>query len=447
METYLGQRIEVNTSTQAEASTDVRITPQLLQYLKVLQMNAASFETYIKEAIIENPMLEPADLHRVSDPEASSGSFSNTYSSSYSGSNARMQTDSRPEPVSIEAAYDETLEFELKSQLEGINKRSRLPDPVYRLCLVLIENIDSDGYLAHELIEHLSSLKGIGEEKVLRALAIIQSMSPAGIGARDDEECIRIQQERGSRINPAPGTSYQTKDQVRYIYPDIYITRVEGSQEHGQEIIEPYDELANITGADAGNEIELKVTIDSRHEPVLQLSNQYLKLLEETDDPETRSYLKAKKAQAEWLFDCIRRRYETLISIATVIADLQRDFLTDESKAIRPVTLADVAEAAGVHPSTVSRAIRDKYISTDRGMYPMAFFLPRTRSSEAGTMSYSDTQKKLIRKLIYSEDRSRPLSDQKIAEMLKSQGYIISRRAVAKYRQEMRIPSTIERRV
>lgn len=402
MSVLTGQRIDIRTSSETEAKSEAKITPQMLQYLHVLQMNANEFDAYIKEAADANPMLE----------------FASDYTHSYDPAGGDAESDPFLHAASFEPEYTRTLEFELKAQLEEIRKRMELTDPVYNLCIILIGNIDEDGYLLAEFVDRLSSIEQIGPEMTNEALSIIQSMSPAGVGARDDDECISIQMARGVKISLRPGQDYSAASAAQTVYPDIYIT-----------------------GTDS-----LTVKIDPRHEPVLELSGQYLRMLEETEDAETRAYLRKKKEQAEWLFNCIESRYNTLRAVSEAIAELQKEFLTQDDALIKPVTLKDIASAANVHESTVSRTIRDKYVSTDKGTYPLAAFVPRARSSNADTLSYADIVKRMIREIIYGEDKSHPVSDQKISDKLAEAGYSVSRRAVAKYRTQLGIPNTQARR-
>lgn len=412
-----GQKIIITTATDTEAKSEVRITPQMIQYLSVLQMNVAAFEEYIKGTVDENPMLELS----WKDPHTVPFNYSGTSHDSDDFSDPADYTAGDSIPV------DETLDFELRSQLEGIRRTKEMTELTYRLCLLYIDNIDDDGYISSDIVERAANLREIGRDAADEALSIIQSMSPVGVGARNDSECIEIQKARGAAVNIRPGQLYSKQDPAQYIYPDIYIRVAEAGKG------EP----------DTAN--RLSIEIDSRHEPKLELSSQYLRMLEETSDEEAKAYLKEKKQHAEWVISCIEQRYRTLQSIAEAIAELQREYLTDDNAGINMITLSSVAEKAGVNESTVSRAIRDKYVSTPRGTFPLSFFIPKTRSSQAGTLSYAEMVKRLIRKLIYAEDSARPLSDQKIAEELEKEGYVISRRAIAKYRKEMGIPSTRER--
>ncbi|MBQ3291123.1 MAG: LacI family DNA-binding transcriptional regulator [Mogibacterium sp.] len=412
-----GQKIIITTAADTEAKSEVRITPQLIQYLSVLQMNVAAFEAYIKGAVDENPMLEL------------SWKDSQTVPFNYSGKSGEANNISDPLENSSgnSVPFEETLAFELRSQLEGIKKAQGLAELTYRLCQLYIDNIDDDGYLSADLVEQAAKLREVGRDAAEEALTIIQSMSPAGVGARDDNECIDIQKSREVPVNIRPGQLYSRQDAVQYVYPDIYI-----------RIAEPDDEDDDIAK-------RIYVEIDSRHEPKLELSSQYLRMLEETTDAEAKAYLKEKKQHAEWVISCIEQRYRTLQSVAEAIAELQMDYLTDENAMISMITLSDVAKIAGVNESTVSRAIRDKYASTPRGTFPLPFFIPRARSSQAGTLSYADMVRMLIRRLIYNEDKAAPLSDRKIAEELEKAGYVISRRAITKYRKELGIPSTRQR--
>ena len=181
--------------------------------------------------------------------------------------------------------------------------------------------------------------------------------------------------------------------------------------------------------------------------PVLKVSAYYQQLMKDTDEKEVRDYLTDKVRQACWMVKSIEQRKSTLLTCAKIIADRQADFFRQGEGHLHPLTLADVAEEAGVHESTVSRAVKDKYIQCVHGVFPMGHFFSRALPSSGGDGVSAEKVKAAIRALIEQEDKKKPLSDQKLCDMLLERELILSRRTVAKYRDEMGIPSTSGRKV
>lgn len=184
--------------------------------------------------------------------------------------------------------------------------------------------------------------------------------------------------------------------------------------------------------------------------PTLNISSYYSRMLKDSDDAEVKDYLMGKVRQAKWVVRSIEQRRSTLLQCAECLLALQEDFFRHGPGHLRPMSLADIAQKLGVHESTVSRTIRDKYIQCASGVYPLSYFFSRSlgsaRVKAMGEAVSPDSAKTLLKKLIAEEDKRKPLSDQKLCELMAREGCELSRRTVAKYRDELNIPSTAGRR-
>ena len=221
-------------------------------------------------------------------------------------------------------------------------------------------------------------------------------------------------------MNPQPGTGFAARENLTYINPDIFVVSF---HDHFELLTNDY------------------------FFPKLHLSGYYKDLMGETEDQEVKEYLTDKVRQAKWVVRSIEQRRSTLMSCAECILDTQEAFFRKGPGHLVPMGLADVAAKLGVHESTVSRAIKDKYIQCSQGVYPLSYFFSRSLGPAQGEAGATpDAAKALLKKLVAEEDKKKPLSDQKLCLLMAEQGCQLSRRTVAKYRDELGIPSTTGRK-
>jgi RNA polymerase sigma-54 factor len=237
------------------------------------------------------------------------------------------------------------------------------------------------------------------------------------------QEDIKAHLEVIRHLDPKPGARYTPADS-HYVIPDVYIVKTEDG----------YRAVLNEEGL-----------------PQLRISPVYRRLLDkdkgtEASD-ETRAYVKDKFRSALWLLKSVDQRQKTIIKVATSIITFQREFLDLGLEHLRPLVLRDVANDIGMHESTVSRVVNNKYMHTPQGVYEMKFFFHSGISSSYGENVSSVTIKQRIRKIIEAEDPKRPLSDSKIMQMLQREGLVLARRTIAKYREELKIPTSSQRKV
>ncbi len=337
------------------------------------------------------------------------------------------------------------------------------PEPINTIARQIIGNLDDNGYLKTPL-EEIAQSENSSLEDAEKALQVVQHLDPVGVGARDLKECLLIQvlyygfagtpvetmvqehlellrnhnyQELAKKLkstlpevqkwvenikhfDPLPGQKYSSAE-PQYVTPDVYVIKMDG---------------------------EYKVILDDDGIPRLRISPLYRRMMEEKDSnsQETIDYVKDKIKSALWLIKSIDQRQKTIYKVAESIVRYQRAFLDHGIEMLKPLVLKTVADDIGMHESTVSRAVTNKYIHTPRGVYEMKFFFHSSLSNIRGVDISSLTIKEKLRKIVDSEDSLKPLSDSEITSIFQREGLKISRRTVAKYREDMRIPPSHQRR-
>lgn len=471
-----------------------KISPQQIQFIKLLQVPTASLEQRIKEEIEQNPALEDEkigfgesqndeykDLDSKNDQDTGTGgdNFYDTHEGlddyfandayDYKTQLPRNIDDDEDEYeapiVQMKSLYDLLLEQLLHLDLD---ERKRT------IAEQIIGNIDEDGYLRRPLksiIQDLTFRQNIlcKLEEIENILSQIQQLEPAGIAARDLQECMLLQLKRRrptpetqiaitivekffdelkkkhfskirakigvneekmksayeiiSKLNPKPGES-QSVIKHEYIIPDF------------------------ILGIENG---KMQIRLNSRNAPDLKISRNYVRMfqkyrsLSKSDRTKTikeaLDFVKARIEAAQWFIDAIKQRQFTLLNTMQSIAEKQEDFFISggDDRKLRPMILKDIADEIQMDISTVSRVANSKYVQTDFGIYPLKFFFTEGIETEDGMVSNREV-KSALHEIIDGESKKRPLSDDKIALMLKEKGYNIARRTVAKYREQLDIP-------
>ena len=436
-----------------------RLNQQMLQRVELLQMSALELEAYLRELEQENPVveLETAEMPLTTSRDEElilrlrwleDNDYQNRY---YQPAAEELDPVER---IGNAGGLEETLERFLNRQLD----RMKLDRELDRAARCLAACLDRSGYLRITL-EELSGPFQMPVSCLERALNLLQSLEPAGVGAADLAQCLELQLQRigygGAalaivrghldllakrhyraiaeklsvsmdeirwaeavirELDPRPGSIFDEPEQTVYIQADVFVVKEDGM---------------------------FVVRTKKKERAAFRISGEYRTLLNESDDPEVRSYLKEKLRQAEWVLTAISQREETLLRCARAIVARQQDFFRLGPVGMKPLRLADVAEEVGIHESTVSRAIREKYLQCAKGVYPLRYFLSRGIAAEQEGAGEAGTEaaKELLRTLIDVEDKMHPLSDQKLCEEMARQGCAISRRTVAKYRVELGIPS------
>jgi len=446
------------------------ITPELQQALKILQFSAVELNQYVQNEMEQNPLLEikedgvegirPEGSYLLQREEPVDWKEYFKDNNSYYDNdtqNAVYQMDERDYSYENMIPQKTSLQEYLLFQLDVMD----IPELDKKIGTFIIESLDDNGYLSlskHEIAEILN----VPRDKITKILKIIQGFDPPGVGARSLRECLLIQlKQRGEvsavvknvvlehlkdlasnrytyiakrlgiaveeaqrigdlikTLEPKPGRRFGAS-QVRYILPDVIIEKVSNH----------YVVLVNDAAA-----------------PRLKISEYYRKLLDASGDEAISQYLSEKLQAATWLIKSIEQRRRTLEKVVKAIVKHQIDFLEKGVLYLKPMNLKKIAEGIDVHESTVSRAINGKYVQTPRGTFEIKYFFSSGVVDMDGEGISSESVKRRIKEIIENEDNRKPFSDKKITDILRQDAIDISRRTVAKYREEMNIPSSQKRK-
>jgi RNA polymerase sigma-54 factor len=462
------------------------LTPSLQQAIKLLPMSTLELVDLLNQEMVENPMLEEVPTEELqpveaaAQPEKTESAEQAAATTAEKGDNwddsdyeyffgdylddgyrPRTPQEVKELPpientLSTSTSLSDHLMWQLSMQTDDERMRA--------IGTAIIGNIDDDGYL----VASLDEIAGMGPwpvAEVEQSLQLIQRFDPTGVAARDLQECLLLQIRDLSlegtptekivvdhlrllqnhqipeiarrlglsidelkkhvdiiqHLDPKPGSRYNPS-QAHYVIPDVYVMKVE----------DQYVAVLNEEGL-----------------PQLRISPVYRRLLDKNTEQnsETRAYVKDKFRSALWLIKSVEQRQKTIHKVATSIINFQRDFLDYGIEHLRPLVLRDVANDIGMHESTVSRVVTNKYMHTPQGVFELKYFFHSGISSSYGESVSSVTIKNRIRKIIENEDPRRPLSDSKIVSILQHEGLVLARRTIAKYREELKIPTSNQRKV
>lgn len=439
------QRIHQN-QTQKQTQK-LAMTQELQQSIQMLQYNTDDLLTFLENKALENPLLEI----KVDTDDSLLLYKSKNQGSSQSG-------DSKTEW--LEQVPDNRLSlFEYLINQVHLNYRDTY---LRKLVLHLIQFVDKNGYLSTPL-EDIRVQTQATEIELLDALTLLQMLEPTGVGARDLRECLLLQIEKD---NTAPNLAYIIVEEYFEELANRKWTVIEKAYDielfEIQEIVDYIQKLQPYPGAGFSNEDEsfiipdvivkvkgkqIEVTSTKRSTPTLVFQQKYFEQMSQRADKEVLDYLKNRKSEFEFLQKGVIQRGNTILRVAEEIVSQQHDFFLDPKRPLKSLQLKEVAKKIGVHESTVSRSVNGKYLQTDFGMFELrSFFTVGISQGTEGDELSTDMIKKEIQQLVDEENKNKPLSDQKIVESLLSKEIKISRRTVAKYRDELDIPSSSKRK-
>jgi RNA polymerase sigma-54 factor len=364
------------------------------------------------------------------------------------------EDDEKREHFFASLAEEPSLQEQLMEQLRFVEASPR----TLELAELIIGSIDEQGYLRSHLAD--LAIAGDADMKELdKALKLVQSFDPPGIGARDLKECLILQLKRAGKAkskevrlveqhlddlarNRLPQIARKMRVSMDYLYDMIAEIRSLNPNPGGSlSKNHPIFVIPEITVEE--NDGEFHILGNDDNLPRLRISQLYCNLLEDPNTPnETKNYIKMKLTSGKALIKSIEQRQSTIKRIAEIIVDSQYDFLKKGVEHLRPLTMQQVADKLDLHETTISRAIANKYIQTPVGLFEFRYFFSGGYQSADGEEVSSRSVKEKIRDLVNSENKSKPLSDQKIVAMMKEQGFDIARRTVAKYREELGIPAS-----
>ena len=433
-----------------------QLNHQQLMGLKVLQMGTMELEQYLRELTQENPLVDLEPEAPAPEKEDELLRYlqwleDNDHQNFYCNQLSEEELDPLSR-VGTDGGLEETLFRFLSRQLYSMDLEEETAETVRYLASCL----DERGYLTVSLDE-LAQSGRIPLSPLQRAQDIIRGLEPAGVGAENLSQCLELQLKRiheegpaldivrhhlealarrhyaaiASRLSlpieevkaaaalireldPRPGAVFDRAEQTPYILPDLFVE-------------------------EKGGRYAARLRRPGR--PPFQINGYYRSLLAQSQDPQVADYLRDKLHQAEGVLRAVTQRESTLLRCAQAIVDAQTGFLRQGPQALRPMTMAETAERLELHESTVSRAVRDKYIQCPQGTYPLSYFFSRSATAKKDGSQVGGTAARLmLKQLIDQEDPRSPLSDQKLSGLMTQAGCPISRRTVAKYRGEMNIP-------
>ncbi len=486
---------------QAKLQQKLILTPSLQQAIKLLPMSTLELADMLQQEITENPLLEEelererADAASVSaEAAAPEGTSASEVGSETQAADESAKTEPEPEKsddslseIDYESFFSDYLDegyrprtpyevpelppientlsttASLADHLEWQLRMTSMDEKSREIGEAIIGNIDEHGYL-QATVEELREMGEYSAEDVEAALAVVQAFDPVGVGARDLKECLLLQLSQLDlgetpikamvadhldhlqnhrfneiakamklpldevihhceiirRLDPQPGSKFTT-ERSHYVTPDVYVVKVDGKYE---------------------------IVLNEDRLPQLRISSVYRRMLENKsdDNQETREYVKDKLRSALWLIKSVDQRQKTIYKVANSIVRQQQEFLDNGLEHLRPLVLRDVAIDIGMHESTVSRVVSNKYIHTPQGVCEMKYFFHSGIASVGGDHVSSVTIKRRIRKIVEDENPKKPLSDSKIVKILEDEGLVLARRTIAKYREELRIPPSNQRK-
>jgi len=467
-----------------------KLSPQQIQFIKLLQVPTVSLDARIKEELEENPALEDGSLANMNDPveeypdhdpddnfENQENDFEeefsvdeyiqeddyNDYSTNYGGDD---DEDRKEIPIAVQDSFFESLQ----NQLDLL----ALSDKDYLVGQQIIGSLDDDGYLRRPILSLIDDLafsqNVIAEEtEVETILKLIQDFEPAGIGARGLQECLLIQLRKKDQNNPIINQAIRVVEDYLEEFTKKHYDKIEKQLGvNSEELKDILNEILKLnpkpgdSGASAGKQLHvipdfhimnndgtLHLTLNGRNAPELRVSRSYQEMFEHYEKAEKTDkkmkeavqFVKQKLDSAKWFIDAIKQRQQTLLKTMNAIMEYQYDyFLTGDERLLKPMILKDIADKIEMDISTVSRVANSKYVQTEFGTFLLKSFFSEAIQTDSGEEVSNKEVKKILEECIANENKRKPLADEKLTEILKEKGYTIARRTVAKYREAMNIP-------
>ncbi|AOY54077.1 RNA polymerase factor sigma-54 [Clostridium perfringens] len=443
------------------------MTQQMQLSIKLLQMSTYDLREYIEKEFSENPVLEAQyedtkEVSKEQDRLEYKELVKYLESDNYGSQSYGEYDEEGISPFTFISKPESLTDY-----LEGQILELPIDEYMRSVCSYMVECLDQKGYLDIKKEELMNELD-CSEETFNRALIVIQNLEPAGIGARDLKECLEIQLERKGENDPIVKEIIDNHlddladNRYQVIAKDLDITPKK-AQDYGDLIktLEPKPSRGFYTGDEVGFIIpdaeirkidgEFFILMKDGVLPMLSVNPLYKDILKDsTNDKEATEYVKEKIDKAMFLIKSIEQRKSTLHKVLQKILEKQKDYFEKGEKYLKPMTLKEIAEKLEMHESTISRAIRDKYILTSMGTIKIKDLFVNSISNKEKSDGEEDVTviniKKVLEEVIKEEDKRKPLSDQAISEILKEKGMAISRRTVAKYREELGIKSSSKRK-
>ena len=494
---------------QQRQSLQQKLSPQQIQYIKLLQLPTLALEQRIKAEIETNPLLEEG-----LDEEEQETQDADDDLDAPEAPEAEADAPEADEPVAErERERDETEEYDWDEYLNSAEdlyghkaqvdhsdededrREAPLPsgtsiaehalDQISYLDLSetdrliaeqIVGSIDEDGYLRRSLESIVDDVMfnygaNLDEHDVERVLKLIQRLDPVGIAARDLQECLLVQLDVMPAGTPGRDTAIQMLQKAYKAFTMKHFDQIQTKLNvSGSELKQAFNLLHRLDPKPGEGAITVQqnyitpdftvdvdeddfvISLNGRNAPPLRISREYRTMLEELSadqkrakarekfDPETKNFLKTKMESARWFINSIQQRRQTMFKVMQAIVELQADFFRQGEGHLKPMILKDVAERISMDISTISRVVNGKYVQTEFGVYELKYYFSEGLSTDSGEEVSNKEVRAIIDGIVGAEDKTHPLSDQHIAEMLEKRGFNIARRTVTKYREQLSIP-------
>ncbi len=481
-----------------------KLSPQQILLMKLLQIPTVGLEQRIKQEIEDNPALEMDEPDTVEMTEKAEEVKAEDAGDDFSDNGTdELEDYAKEDDYDLEDYMNTTDDDDIPDYRLKANNYSKddepheipfasgvsfhdyltsqlglrnLDDKKYNIGVYIIGNLDDSGYLhrsSEAIADDLAFTQNISTtaEEVEEVLKIIQDFEPVGVGARNLKECLLIQLKKKMEENPSPEVELAIRIISRYFneftkkHYDKIIKKAEITEEELKSAIDeilklnpkPGNSLSETTKTNhyiipdftvTNNNGELELTLNSWNMPDLHVSRTYGEMLSDLSkgkksrkQKEAFSFIKRKVDSARWFIEAIRQRQNTLLNTMEAIIDYQKEyFLTGDETKLHPMILKDIAEKIGMDISTVSRVANSKYVQTDFGTFLLKNFFSESMTKENGEEVSTREIKKILSNIVESEDKKKPLTDDKLAHLLKEKGYNVARRTIAKYREQLGIP-------
>lgn len=461
-----------------------KLSPQQIQVIKLLEIPTMQLEQRIKSELEENPILELIEGEDSdesfddsdADDSQSDDEFSlDDYLNDEDIPSYRLAANNySKDDKQVDMPYSSGVSFH-DSLIEQLGL-SNLKEEEELIAEYIIGNIDEDGYLRRDLLSISDDLAfhmniDVELKDLERYLAIIQDFDPPGIGARDLQECLLLQIRRKKGKNSASLAARIIQDCFEEFTKKHYDKILKKYEIPEEELKQAIDEILKLNpkpGSSYSNpmgksnqvivpdflldnlEGELNLSLNQKNVPDLQLNSTYIDLMKSysgnkvgtsKDKKEAMTFMKQKLDSAKWFIDAIRQRHNTLFVTMSEIIKFQKEFFQDgDETKLKPMILKDIADLTGLDISTISRVSNSKYIQTHFGIYPLKYFFSEGLQTDTGEEVSTREIKKILAECIDNEDKRHPVTDEKLALILKEKSYLVARRTVAKYREQLGIP-------
>ncbi len=438
------------------------LSQRMQQSVEILQMNTLALSEYIREVSEENPLLDWTEEHIAEKEEPSLLQKLDWLQEGDEQNRGYYQLDMENEKEREDLRFGkketQSLREYLLFQIHILPLHQRQKTA---LCF-LAESTEESGYLETDALQVAQKKYGLTALEAEKLLLQLQSLDPPGVGARDLKECLLIQLRQNNACEtamhivetylqdiaknrmsyvakklhvsmekltkaleeirscvPKPGSGFCGNQPVEYVIPDVFVER------KGEELF---------------------VTVNKNSVPRLFVTPSYQKLLQQDQSKETKEYITQKLKQAEWAVQCVNRRESTLLETTTQIVLAQKEFFLYPNGTLKPLRMMDIAERIQMHESTVSRAVKEKYLQCEKGVFALVDFFSQAMATDGMESISAQSIQNRIETIITQEDKTHPYSDRELTEQLTAAGIHISRRTVAKYRESMGIPSALGRK-